>query len=70
MKMKVLIRDDYDMGVYGILDFDDNEVSLDIIKSKLKNGKRAELYLNEKIELLKKKYPSVKWETEPITIWY
>lgn len=68
--MKVLIRDDYDMGVYGILDFDDNEVSLDIIKSKLKNGKGAELYLNEKIELLKKKYPSVKWDPEPITIWY
>lgn len=68
--MKVLIRDDYDMGVYGILDFDDNEVSLDIIKSKLKNDKEAELYLNEKIELLKKKYPSVKWDLEPITIWY
>lgn len=68
--MKVLIRDDYDMGVYGILDFDDNEVSLDIIKSKLKNGKGDELYLNEKIELLKKKYPSVKWDPEPITIWY
>lgn len=70
--MKVLIRDDYYMGVYGILEFDESEVDLDTIKSKLFNGRGAdeELYLCEKMKLLKKEYSSVRWEPNPTTIWY
>ena len=70
--MKVLVRDDLELGVFGILEFDENEVDLDTVKSKLFNGRGAneELYLCEKMKLLEKRYSSVRWEPNPTTIWY